>query len=267
MTAAPSPTIPLCDIPALPVEQLDEMLRTGRFDAAGLRTDTPWDAWSMQRDDAPIFAAIVRALVPKRHLEFGTWEGFGSRLVLQNSPATVWSLNLPHGETTDTGDWQYAGVFDDPAELPPAAGPPQDFREGGGHVYYQTDAHGFIGRLVHDARLGHRFNQVLCDSRDWDTAAYPSGFFDSVFIDGGHHPDTVISDTRKALPLLRPGGVILWHDACPDPDILAQGGAPAGVMTALRELSGELQVACSHLCWIDRSQLVIGIGNDTEAAA
>jgi len=33
-----------------------------------------------------------------------------------------------------------------------------------------------------------------------------------VFVDAGHTYRYVKSDTEKALKMLRPGGVILWHD-------------------------------------------------------
>jgi len=71
---------------------------------------------------------------------------------------------------------------------------------------YVTDTLGFIGRLYLERELGHRVCQIYCDSRQWDTSAYPPEFFDTVLIDGGHQREIVISDTRKALPLLRSGG-------------------------------------------------------------
>ena len=83
--------------------------------------------------------------------------------------------------------------------------------------YHQTDAGLFIGQHYRDAGFGHRVCQIYCDSRDWDTAAYPSDFFDSALIDGGHIEEVVASDTRKALSVTRSGGLIMWHDFCPDP--------------------------------------------------
>lgn len=38
------------------------------------------------------------------------------------------------------------------------------------------------------------------------------GKFDMVFIDGDHSADGVISDTLNAVKVLKPGGVIFWHD-------------------------------------------------------
>lgn len=222
---------------------------------------TPLADWSMQRDDAPILHAIFAASRPERHLEFGTWQGFGSRLVMQACDASVWSINLPNGETSDAGDWLYAEDYDSPDAAPRGAGPAKDFREGGGRVYYQSDAHGFIGRLVHEAGLGHRFCQILCDSQQWDTSNYPAGFFDSVFIDGGHTSAIVTSDTRKALPLVRPGGLVLWHDFCPASEVLAISEAARGVADAITRMQPELSELLDELFWIEPSHLLVGIRN------
>ena len=240
----------------VPVEALGERLG---LDLTAPRSATPLEDWSMRADDGPILEAVFRAFAPRRHLEFGTWEGFGARLVLQACGATVWTLNLPEGEVDGEGNWQYAGVYDDASAVPAGAGAPQDFRSGGGHVYFQTDAHGFIGRLYREAGLGHRVNQVFCDSQAWDTSAYPAGFFDSVLVDGGHEPAVVVSDTCKAMPLLRSGGLMLWHDYCPEPAVLEQGGAAAGVFEAIRVLGPDLREACQDWFWVEPSHLLIGV--------
>lgn len=60
--------------------------------------------------------------------------------------------------------------------------------------------------------------------------------FNLIFIDGGHDEETVRSDSLKALEVLAPGGVILWHDYKP---------SFPGVFKALNELSAK--VAIEHL--------------------
>jgi hypothetical protein len=35
---------------------------------------------------------------------------------------------------------------------------------------------------------------------------------DIVFVDGAHHYAAVVSDTRNALKITRPGGWVIWHD-------------------------------------------------------
>jgi hypothetical protein len=35
---------------------------------------------------------------------------------------------------------------------------------------------------------------------------------DLVFVDGCHHYEAVMSDTTNALEILKPGGLLIWHD-------------------------------------------------------
>lgn len=244
-------------IPAVPVEELG--VRLGLPALAAPRSATAWDQWSMDRDDGPILSSLMRAMQPRRHLEFGTWQGAGAQRVLEACDAAVWSINLPEGEAAPDGAWRYAEAYEEPDQAPRGAGPPQDFRAGGGKVYYQSDAHAFIARQVHDAKLGHRFCQILCDSREWDTGPYPAGFFDSTLIDGGHAPDVVESDTRKAVPLVREGGLLLWHDYCPAvaPDL--RSPAQAGVVEAIHRTLPWLRCALRDLFWIEPTQLLLGV--------
>ncbi len=56
-----------------------------------------------------------------------------------------------------------------------------------------------------------RITQVFGDSGklDWSTLGGP---FDMAFIDGCHAYEYVKSDTENALSVLRPGGLVMWHD-------------------------------------------------------
>ncbi len=214
----------------------------------------------MEEDDAPVFAYLYRYFQPRRHLEFGTWQGFGTRLCLESCSATVWTLNLPEGESKADGSWAYGERVRDETQAPPGAvrvNFGQD--ESGPRTYHRTDAGGYIGRLYREHGLGHRVCQIYCDSRQWDTSAYPTGFFDSVLVDGGHQHDVVVNDTRKAIPLLRSGGLMLWHDYCPHPDILARSPVTQGVVGAIQSLRPELTEQFSDLFWVDPSYILVGI--------
>jgi predicted O-methyltransferase YrrM len=50
------------------------------------------------------------------------------------------------------------------------------------------------------------------DSRTVRLPADWYGGTDLVFVDGDHQRDGVVSDTRLALSLVAPGGMIIWHD-------------------------------------------------------
>ncbi len=169
--------------------------------------DKPLDRWKMETDDAPILEYLWRLWRPRRHLEFGTWEGFGATLVGQSTGAEIWTINLPQGESG--GD----------REL----------------LYASSDAGANIGWRYRAAGLERRVHQLLCDSRDFETNGFAADFFDTVLIDGGHTPDLVENDTDKALRVLRPGGLCIWHDFCPDPAALSRNLAPLGVVQAIVE--------------------------------
>ncbi|MGA8499741.1 MAG: class I SAM-dependent methyltransferase [Xanthobacteraceae bacterium] len=56
-----------------------------------------------------------------------------------------------------------------------------------------------------------KIEQLLCDSKVFDETDYREQF-DLIFIDGSHAKSYVENDTDKALRMVKPGGVILWHD-------------------------------------------------------
>jgi hypothetical protein len=72
------------------------------------------------------------------------------------------------------------------------------------------------------------------DSKAFDESRY-QGECDLVFVDGSHAFSYVMNDSRKALRMVRSGGLVLWHDYR---DVRA--GETRGVFEALNELSREL---------------------------
>jgi len=209
--------------------------------------------WRGDVEDAAILSQVYRQWSPKRHLEFGTWKGEGAVLCLKHCDATVWTVNLWDGEADPEGNWQYA----EPIE--------KDKDYGDSNVVHfevswvQTDARGQIGRRIHEADLGHRVCQVYADSTLWDTSNYPSGFFDSVLIDGGHTPEVVQSDTRKALSLVRSGGLVMWHDFCLDEAAAERYVSVQGVREGLSEMWEQVLETCSDVFWVKPSFLLMGI--------
>ncbi len=61
---------------------------------------------------------------------------------------------------------------------------------------------------------GRKITQLFGDSKEFDHEPY-RGRFDLIFIDGGHAASYVRSDSEKALAMLAPGGLLLWHDYTP----------------------------------------------------
>ena len=191
--------------------------------------------WRMDPEDAQLLAAIYRAAQPNRHLEIGTWEGFGVVLCAQNAPGVeITTINLPDGEISAEGTFAYPGGNGQPS--------------GAGER---------IGRLYREAGLGVRVRQVYADSTTWEPDV-PDGSFDSVLIDGGHSSEVVVADTALALRLTRPGGLILWHDFCPVERALNQGLATRGVVTAINRLLPSLGMEMDRLFWVRPSFLLVG---------
>ncbi|MEX2287791.1 MAG: class I SAM-dependent methyltransferase [Planctomycetaceae bacterium] len=212
--------------------------------------------WKMEVDDAPIFRYLYRNFNPRRHLEFGTWQGFGTVCCLQECGATVWTINLPFGQEFNDGNPGYGNDIDQAAEMQAWAerlGIPNDVQ------CYQSDRLGFIGRLYLQEDLGSRVCQIYCDSQEWDIANFPSDFFDSVLIDGGHQPEVVLSDTRKALRVLRPGGLILWHDFCLDRAVRTEFPWVEQLVTAIEGNLSWLRPQLKDLFWVDPSWMLIGV--------
>jgi hypothetical protein len=74
-----------------------------------------------------------------------------------------------------------------------------------------------------------KITQLYGDSKQFDCEPY-SGQFELIFIDGSHAYSYVKSDTEKALRMVKPGGLILWHDYVPHREELE------GVYSYLNEL-------------------------------
>lgn len=248
----------ILSIPEVALADLGDFLGTGAPPPPS--SSRALNQWRMEDDDAPILRYLYSSHRPLRHLEFGTWMGFGACLCLESCAATVWTLNLPNGETRPDGTWAY-GQRVSPSTPVPAGGVIVNFGvdEEGPRNWLRTDAGGSIGHLYRDKGLGHRVAQVYCDSREWDVSAYPNDFFDSVLIDGGHIPEVVASDTEKALKVLRPGGMILWHDFCPREGIAENFDSVKGVTEGVARVLPLLTATLTRMAWINPSWLLVGI--------
>jgi FkbM family methyltransferase len=241
-------------IPSVSVQRLHKELGFARpVDYPQSSLNRPLEQWKMEIDDSPIFRYIYRNFRPRRHLEFGTWQGTGTLYCLEECDATVWTINLPGGENKASGQPAYALY---PDELASAK---QWAREIGmaEQDSYRTDCLGFIGRFYLEKGLGSRVCQIYGDSTKWDISNYPPGFFDTALIDGGHQEDVVISDTAKAFELLRSGGLIMWHDFCPP--VYDKFETTLGVMQAIHQQWEWINEQTLKLFWIYPSWILVGV--------
>ena len=147
--------------------------------------------------DMLYLCAIARHLRARRVFEFGTYLG-----------RTTYHLALgQHVEEVFTLDLSPVGSYPADLKIGRAVRAVHD-RGLQGHFYQGTDA-------------ARRIVQLHGDSRAFDYGPY-AGRMDLVFVDGGHTYELVANDTERALTLVRPGGVVVWHDFAPKGRDVAQ---------------------------------------------
>ena len=248
------------NIPMVSVKELQKKLGfDSSLDYPKTSLLKPLSEWKMEIDDSPIFRYIYRHFKPRRHLEFGTWQGTGALYCLEECDATVWTINLPFGEDESDGSSSYGH---DPEELNSTRRWAEKIglpKKGS----YRTDSLGFIGRYYLERGMGNRVCQIYCDSKNWDISNYSKDFFDTILIDGRHEKETVINDTRKAFQVLKDGGIVLWHDFCPP--VINEAESTLGVIEAICEEWKWLCANTSQLFWIYPSWILVGIKKSTNS--
>jgi methyltransferase family protein len=168
-----------------------------------LGATTDYEAW--------ILAVLSRSATTM--FEFGTCTGRTTYLLARNSPpdARVVTLTLAPNSLD---------VYQ------PAAGDTAD------DAYYAR-AESTCDRFVYTGTpVEGKVVQLYGDSKAFDETPY-IGRCDLIFVDGSHAYSYTQSDSAKALRMIAPGGLILWHDYAGGPDA-------RGSFRALNDLATEL---------------------------
>ncbi|WP_051328837.1 ATP-binding cassette domain-containing protein [Geminicoccus roseus] len=119
-------------------------------------------------------SAIAKAIGARRLFEIGTYMGRTTWHLARVAPdAEVWTLNLP-------------------PEADPRIAP-------------------VLGSYYRGTPEEARIHELWTDSRTFDPGEL-AGTMDFVFVDADHCYEAVVADTERALRLVRPGGVVIWHD-------------------------------------------------------
>ena len=143
-------------------------------------------------DDFESWILAVMSKRAKAMFEFGTCTGKTAYLWARNSPpdARVTTLTLHPSQLTS-----YSTAAGDA---------PKD-------VAYAHEESKFTSFLYSGTEVERKIIQLYGDSKTFDETPY-LGACDLIFVDGSHAQSYVESDSQKALRMVRPGGVILWHD-------------------------------------------------------
>jgi predicted O-methyltransferase YrrM len=152
--------------------------------------------WNIRLDEEILIGLIVQSLAARRIFEIGTFDGGTTRLLADKAGegAQVFTLDLPEAEF----DLQLRHWERNPSWL---------------HLALALKRPE-LGMKFRGAAMESRIKQLLGNSLEFDFSPYERSI-DLVFVDAAHDYPHGFADTRTALRLLRPGGVVLWHDFDP----------------------------------------------------
>lgn len=154
--------------------------------------------------EAAVLVALIRMLEPSCIVEFGTFRGYSTALMVRNASLTcrVVSLDLGNLGTAANGAPVYTA-----AELR------SDDRKNDDYLRHVQSAEGTFYLSGLTPQESQRVTLLHGDSRAFDVTAHQlDAAVDMVFIDGGHDFATIASDTAKALQMASTSSVIVWHD-------------------------------------------------------
>ena len=137
--------------------------------------------------EAVALAVLLRKADARNVFEFGTYKGVSITQIALNLPpdSKIYTLDLPED------DPRSAFAITDPEDIDIAL------------------EKGKAGLVPSD--LKGRIHFLRQDSATFDTKPF-EGRMDFVFVDGAHNADYVRNDSEKGWRMLRPGGIIVWHD-------------------------------------------------------
>lgn len=162
------------------------------------------DIGSVTLLEASALVSLIKLVRPRKIFEFGTFLGYSTALLVENSASdcAVYSLDL--GDTH---------VADKPLEAFARA---DLTRDGDINDEYLRGAQGARGPHYTTGLAAAdraRLHLLQGDSRRFDPAAHGlDGAVDLVFVDGGHDTETITADTANARRMIGDSGVIVWHD-------------------------------------------------------
>ena len=185
-----------CPIPRIRIDELDPIFRVGPHGPGHRaavrmvgRADLPVEG-GVSDEEAWVLGALAKGA--HRIFEFGTCTGRTTWILAENSPADarVGTLTLASGQH---GEYEHEAGDDATA---------RDFAL----AESRFDEFYYTGTSVEG-----KVDQIFGDSKHFDESEWVDRC-DLVFVDGSHAYSYVLSDSRKAIRMVKPGGLVLWHD-------------------------------------------------------
>ncbi len=183
-------------IPAIPLDGLDPVFAPGPYGAT-LETEVAFVgrgpiAVPGGTSDAEAWVLAVLAKRANQLFEFGTCTGKTAYLWARNAPrdARVVTLTLAPNQQSD----YRAESGDDTTD-----------------TRFALQESAFDNFLYTGTPYADAVTQLYGDSKQFDESPWLD-WADLVFVDGSHAQSYVESDSAKAMRIVRPGGLVLWHD-------------------------------------------------------
>ncbi len=216
-------------LPSMSLEELDPVFASGPFGPT-VATEVHYIghgpiAVPGGTSDAEAWILAVLAKTAPHCFEFGTCTGKTSYL---------WARNMPEGGRVVT-------ITLAPEQRDTYAAAAGDTRA---DTAYALKESVFTDFLYSGTPAAGRIEQLFGDSKAFDESPYVN-WADLVFVDGAHAESYVVSDSEKALRIVKPGGLILWHDFMLEQDMpgVYRGLTALGKRLPLRHVSGTTFVA------------------------
>ena len=146
---------------------------------------TPAALGNMPAYELLLISTLCAHRQPRLLLEFGTFDGLTALHLAMNSPADARIVTIDLHP-------------DDPIR-----------QQTTDDTFYSRGM--IVGSHFHGTAEAGKIEQIYSDTTAFDHGPYRKQV-DFIFVDAGHAYELVRSDSQKALEMIRPGGVILWHD-------------------------------------------------------
>lgn len=150
-----------------------------------LRHGTWREGWMTSVADRSAIIELLRMVNAQDVVEIGVHEGYTAACVLENVESVLC----------------YRGIDVLPGYIPIWP-----------HQRQQRELSAYPAQAVQD----ERFTLILRERGSFDLNPDDVGKCDAMIIDGDHSRQGVLNDTELACHCVRSGGMVIWHDCCPE---------------------------------------------------